>query len=402
MRLPTVAVISVLGGLLLSGCKGSEGHDRIDLGPRVGWRASGLARVRGDGRISLTEDGRGFVWKTVTLDVDRYPVLLVRTAQSLPRFRWTVAVQRGDQPPTDDGGATPLITKVAEEGGYVVPLQRPTGWRGAVRFVLLIALEGQARDWIEFADIQAVRLSGALPLPPRSTDPADASIISPLALHYAWHQATNALAYDLQVSGTETFSRPMTIRVTAPYLADRLPYLPEPQELLAAGKWYWRVRGINLAGAAGPWSLTQSFTAREAPAAPKPPEVSVSARRPLIVLVSDGPHLAENWRAVPAALKPYTVFRVEALPAETLEAVVRVAQRAGVPIVVQASGPHDYYGPVASRIPLTTIERLLGYSVVKGAYLCEQAFRVSPANDRIMRQYAGRLIPCRRRSSRRW
>lgn len=96
LTLRGVARTSALGGLLLTGCMGSGGNDRIDLGPRTGWRASDLARVRDDGRISLKGDGRGFVWKAVTLDVDRYPVLLVCTAQSLPRFRWTVAVQRGD------------------------------------------------------------------------------------------------------------------------------------------------------------------------------------------------------------------------------------------------------------------------------------------------------------------
>lgn len=382
----------VLCGPLLGGCVSSGGPDRIDLGPRDGWHAAGLARVRDDGRVSLTGDGRGFVWKAVTFDVDRYPVLLVRTAQSLPRFGWTVAVRRGDQSPGDESGAITLLTKVAEEGGYVVPLSLPTGWRGTVQFILLIALEGRARDWIEFGDIQAVRLSSAKPPPPRLAEPANASTISPLALHYSWHQATNALSYDLQVSATRSFSQPTTIHVTAPYLADRLPYLPEPGELLPAGTWFLRVRGINLTGDVGEWSTEQSFNVREAPAQPKPPDVSVSARHPLIVLVGDGRHLAENWRVVPTALKPYTVLRIEALPAETLEAVVRAAQRDTVPVVVQVSGPHDYYGPVASRIPLPVVERLLQYSVVKGVYLCEQAFRVSPANDRIMRQYAGRLI----------
>jgi len=73
----------------------------IDLGARTGWHTKGSINVREDGRISLTRDGVGLVWKSVEVDVDQFPVMLVRVAQSIRRERWTVAVERNDSPSLD-------------------------------------------------------------------------------------------------------------------------------------------------------------------------------------------------------------------------------------------------------------------------------------------------------------
>ena len=39
----------------------------VDFGARTGWHTRGPIKVRDDGRISLTQDGLGLVWKTVEL-----------------------------------------------------------------------------------------------------------------------------------------------------------------------------------------------------------------------------------------------------------------------------------------------------------------------------------------------
>lgn len=378
--------------LAVCGCEARGAFRTVDFDARAGWRAGPGTHLRPDGRISLTRDGVGFVWKPVELDVDAYPVMLVRTGQSLPRFTWRVAVRSGHAAPVAPDEGIRLIERVAEEGHFVVPLKRLTGWTGRVRFVVLIALEGHARDWVEFADLQAVRLTAAAPPPPRLLAPGDGATVSPNAVHLSFAQAKNAVAYDLQISRGRDFAGARSVRVTPPYLADRLPYLPEDESLRTPGHWFWRVRAVSVADRAGRWSTARSYAVREE-APPKPPELTVAPEHPLVLLLADRRTLSARWRSLPSTLRPYVVLRVEELPVESLLVTLAAAQRLGVPVMVQASGPHDYYGPVASRIPLSDLETIFGrFPVVKGVYICEQAFRVSPDGDRIMKQYARQLV----------
>lgn len=390
----------ILFSLVLWSCSGSSLDaaaqievSTVDFGPRKGWRAEGAVYVRSDGRISLTEDGRGLAWKTVELDVDEFPVMLVRVSDSITRERWTVAVEKGESPSFDEKKWIRLIERYAEEGGFIVSLKKMTGWSGKVTFILMIIVEGHNRDWVEFDALEAVRLTSARPASPKLSVPANRSVISPNALHFVWFQSANAVDYEIQVSGRSDFWEGKSIKVTPPYLADKLPYLPEDDETFLPGEWFWRVRAFNIAGEPGEWSETNTFTVGEA-VRPKSPELSVSADHPLVILFGDNQHLSDNWKAVPDELKAYVVFRIEELPSEKFQPLLQTAQENQIPVVVQASGPHDYYGRASSRISLAEIEQFfLKFPVVKGVYICEQAFRVSPANNRIMMNYAERLIP---------
>ncbi len=365
----------------------------VDFGPQKDWQERGAVQVRSDGRISLTEDGRGIVWKRVELDMDAFPMMLVRVSQSFPRARWMVVAERNDPPTFDEKHAIRLIEKFAEEGGFFIPLKQSTGWNGKVKFILMIVLEGHKGDWMEFDNLEAIRLTNAKPAPPRLSVPAQGSVVSPMAVHFSWYQTAGAVEYELQISRRRNFSAHKSFRVKPPYLADQLPYLPEEERGLDPGGWSWRVRAINIAGQPGDWSMTGMFRVKEAAVVPRAPELSLSPAHPLVVLFGEGTRLAENWKSVPAELKPYTVLRVEALPTEELRKILATAQENQIPVVFQASGPHDYYGPISSRIPLAQIEQILvHFPVVKGVYICEQAFRVSAANNRIMMNYAQRLI----------
>jgi hypothetical protein len=220
---------AVLAVLAAGAC--GRARDVVDLGPRTGWHAEGIAAVRADGRISLTADGKGYVWKVVSLDVDRYPALLVRTGQTLPRSVWRVEVQRGSEGFASEGGAMVVLEKQAEEGGYIVRLRDLTGWRGRVTFALYFSIEGRAGDWVELADLEAVHLTDLPPAAPRLTLPSNGDRVAFPALHYEWRQAPNAVAYDLEVSQSPAFRGADSVRVLAPYLADKLPYLPTDPQL---------------------------------------------------------------------------------------------------------------------------------------------------------------------------
>ncbi|MGC8897760.1 MAG: glycoside hydrolase family 98 domain-containing protein [Bacteroidota bacterium] len=362
----------------------------VDFEPQKNWHLKGPISVRSDGRISLTQDGCGLVWKTVELDIDEFPLMLVRVTNSLPREWWRVVVEKNESPTFNKNREIVLIEKFAEEGGFIVPLKKKTGWSGKVKFVVKVVLDGRKGDRIVLDNLEAVKLTKAKPAAPKLSDPENGSVISPLAVHFSWYQATDAVEYELQVSRHQNFSENKSFKATPPYLADKLPYLPE--ELLPAGKWFWRVRAFNISGQASDWSETGSFTVREG-ASPRPPELLISADHPLLLLQSSSQHLVESWKSLPEELKPYTTFRIEEISKEQTQEILEVAQNNQIPVIFQVSGPHDYYGRTSSRIPLSEIEEIfLNFPVVKGIYLCEQAFRVSPTNNWIMMNYAERLI----------
>ncbi len=237
-----------------------------------------------------------------------------------------------------------------------------------------------------------MHLPAAPPPAPGLVAPADGAVLSPNALHFSLAQAPNAVDYELQVSRQRDFTGAWSARVTPPYLADRLPYLPDDDAPRGAGQWFWRARAISIGGRAGPWTRAHGYTVQES-AGPRPPVLAPSPEEPLFVLMADRRTMLARWEALPVEVRRHTVFRVEDLPTESLAVTVELAQRHGIPVVVQTSGPHDYYGPVSARIPLSDVDAWFRrFPVVKGVYICEQAFRVTPEGKRTMLAYARRLL----------
>jgi len=386
---------------IMMSCLGSGHYSKVDvqqeqrildLEPRKGWNLKGDVTVDADGRICLTADGRGFVWKSATLDVDTFPIMLARATNSLPRERWMIEVEKNDPPTFEEGQQIILLDKFAEEGGFIVPLKKTTGWSGNVTFTIIIGVEGHKGDRIVLDNLEAVKMTSAKPDAPQLSDPPDGAVVSRVAVHLCWYQVTNAVDYELQVSKRRDFLEHSSIMVTPPVLADRLPYLPTDEELPEPGRWFWRVRSVNIAGQLSEWSKTGTFTVRKTQG-PRTPVLSIGSDHPLILLCSDYQHLVENWKSLPDDLRSSIGFRIEEISKEQTQRVLQKAQEHQIPIFFQASGPHDYYGQTSSRITLSEIERILvEFPVVKGIYICEQAFRVSPSNNRIMMDYAGRLI----------
>lgn len=385
--------MSFFGFWLLLNVFAQEKTSTIDFQPQKGWQINGPLNVRSDGRMSLTQNGKGLAWKPVELNIDEFPILLVRAGNSLPRERWLIAVERGHLPSFSQNENILLIDNFALEGGFIIPFKKITGWKGRVKFTLQIVVEGQKGDCIEFDALEAARMSDVNPALPKLSAPATGASISPVGLHYCWFEASNAVEYELQVSRNKDFSRAKSFRVTPQYLTDRLSFLPEDKELLQPGNWFWRVQGINISTRSGRWSDTGTFSVREQAQRLMPPALDISAVHPLILLFSDEQHLVKNWKSLPDELRPYTAFRIEALPVENLLRVIKKAQKNNIPVIVQTSGPHDDYGRMSSRITLSEIEQILQeLPAVKGIYICEQGFRVFPPRNRIMMDYAERLI----------
>jgi len=105
----------------------------------------------------------------------------------------------------------------------------------------------------------------ATPGTPSLLSPADRATVSQPAL-FDWSDTANAATYLIQISTSSAFS-PITSSQTVSVSQATITGLPAQQL-------FWRVRAINSAGTAGPFSAARRFTAQAAP--PPPPVASLS------------------------------------------------------------------------------------------------------------------------------
>ena len=96
---------------------------------------------------------------------------------------------------------------------------------------------------------------------------ASAKVSQPVTLD--WSDVAHATSYEVQVDTTSTIAAPFTANPTVAVSQVTLTGLP-------AQRLWWRVRGINSAGVAGPFSATWRFEPQAAPAAASLSAVSVS------------------------------------------------------------------------------------------------------------------------------
>src|SRR5438128_1951705 len=93
----------------------------------------------------------------------------------------------------------------------------------------------------------------------------DATLAQPIL--FDWTDTANAATYLIQISSSSGFT-PLTFSQTVTASQATISGLP-------AQRLFWRVRAINSAGVAGPFSAARRFTAQAAP--PPPPAASLSA-----------------------------------------------------------------------------------------------------------------------------
>jgi hypothetical protein len=110
--------------------------------------------------------------------------------------------------------------------------------------------------------------TGAVP-PPTPSAPTllsptqDATVAQPVT--FDWSDANGAATYTIQIDDSSTFSAPRIV-------SQNIAVSNFTTSALPAKRLWWRVRGINSAGVAGPWSVTRRFTAQ----APLPPPGSLA------------------------------------------------------------------------------------------------------------------------------
>jgi hypothetical protein len=80
----------------------------------------------------------------------------------------------------------------------------------------------------------------------------------PQPITFDWSNVTSAVSYTIQIDDSSAFTAPLVREAS---VTDSM-YATSG---LATTTHFWRVRGVNSAGVAGPWSVVRSFTPQEAP-----------------------------------------------------------------------------------------------------------------------------------------
>jgi hypothetical protein len=121
-----------------------------------------------------------------------------------------------------------------------------------------------AADGLEGVDAQrSFEFVSAPELPPLPVAPPEGDTLTGSAAVLAWHAASPAARYRVQVAASPDFNAPVLDAASV----EAGPYnLVQWRVALAPGRWYWRVAGLSAGGSAGPFSAPGSFVLR--PAAP--------------------------------------------------------------------------------------------------------------------------------------
>jgi hypothetical protein len=96
-----------------------------------------------------------------------------------------------------------------------------------------------------------------VPVAPTLVSPSNASS-QPQPITFDWNNTPSAVSYTIQIDDSSTFSAPLEREQS---VTDSI-YATTG---LTAGTHFWRVRGVNSAGVAGPFSAARSFTAQDPP-----------------------------------------------------------------------------------------------------------------------------------------
>jgi hypothetical protein len=120
--------------------------------------------------------------------------------------------------------------------------------------------------------------TGAAPPPtpqaPALLSPAnDATVPQPVTLD--WSDATGASSYTIQIDDSSNFGSPFVVNTNVGVSTFTPATLP-------ARRLWWRVRGINSSGVAGPWSAARRFTPQATTSGP--PTLSALTISPLSVV----------------------------------------------------------------------------------------------------------------------
>ena len=110
--------------------------------------------------------------------------------------------------------------------------------------------------WSVWTPIWTFTITPPTTVAPVLISPAGGAVLDTTTPNFTWNPVTNGDTYQIQIARTDTFAKPVQDETL---LSGVLTYTADP--LPDGGKYYWRVRAINVLGVAGAWSASTSLHA---------------------------------------------------------------------------------------------------------------------------------------------
>ncbi len=208
------------------------------------------------------------------MDFNRYFECRVSVQAASPQDAVEVTAR-----PLAPGKAPLALLRADKPGDYVTDLNKGFGKADEVAFVLEAKTGGAA-------ELKGLSIAEVLPVAPEMLSPVPDASFTDLATMFRWKAIPLVVDYDLQMSRSADFSSPTDVRVTSSQ--DYPWYLAPDDQLLAPGRWYWRIRGVK-GGVLGQWSQPRSMTVNndhairplKRPLSPEAPLFTLEATRVL-------------------------------------------------------------------------------------------------------------------------
>lgn len=118
-----------------------------------------------------------------------------------------------------------------------------------------VAARDAAGNWGPWSTSRTINIHAPIPAKVVLVSPPTGSQTTDTTPTLTWGAAANGNTYEIQIDNVSTFASP-----NYSYLA--IPTTTFDVGPLALGKWFWRVRAVNLDGEPGPWSYSRYFTLR--------------------------------------------------------------------------------------------------------------------------------------------
>ena len=177
--------------------------------------------------------------------------------------------------------SNPAVASVPN--GVVIPAGSTTGgfniFTNSVSTQTVVTISVSGGGVIKTADLT---VNPTAPAPPPT--PAAPSLLSPAVdarvgqpISFDWSDVANATRYELQIDDSSNFTAPLTFTQMVSVSQATVTGLP-------AQRLFWRVRALNSAGVAGPFSTSRRFTAGAASTPPSPASLSAVSVSPSSVV----------------------------------------------------------------------------------------------------------------------
>ncbi len=176
------------------------------------------------------------------------------TVNGTPSFSWSTSSTANKYQFAYDTEVT-TDPDLYVSGDLSTTTHKPPTMDPLVQFYWYARARDAAGNWSDWSAPFSVTINPTVPVAPVLTAPASGFSTTSLEFfELKWNPVAYGETYQILIDNTSTFTSPEYTTTSAP----KTPSVTVGP--LLSGKWYWRVRGVNINGVPGAWSSSKYFT----------------------------------------------------------------------------------------------------------------------------------------------